>query len=159
MKYILQNDERSKLKKKSKNDKEELFYSLWKERDPTPNTERNELMEEYYERVSYVNEHFDGWQPGWETDRGMIYILFGPPDEIQRTNSSTTNSSFWNDGNNINGPSLIKVPDWVENPLGEYYLYFAHHSGKYIRMAYSMNKKKNSLLDVDFKVHEPGTLK
>ena len=40
-------------------------------------------------------------------------------------------------GNNINGPSLIEVPDWVENPLGKYYLYFAHHDGKHIRMAYS----------------------
>ncbi len=38
---------------------------------------------------------------------------------------------------NINGPSLIRVPDWIENPLGKYYLYFAHHSGRYIRMAYS----------------------
>ena len=107
MKYILQNDERSMLKKKSKNDKEELFYSLWKVRDPTPETDRNVLMEEYYERVSYVNEHFDGWQPGWETDQGMIYILFGPPDEIQRTNSTSSNSSFWNDGNSAT--SLYQV--------------------------------------------------
>ena len=37
------------------------------------------------------------------------------------------------DGNNINGASLIKVPDWIENPLGKYYLYFSHHNGKYIR--------------------------
>ncbi len=40
-------------------------------------------------------------------------------------------------GTNINGPSLIKVPDWLPSPLGAYYLYFAHHSGRYIRMAYS----------------------
>src|SRR5262245_712640 len=39
------------------------------------------------------------------------------------------------DGDNINGPSLIRVPDWVEAPLGRYYLYFAHHRGTYIRMA------------------------
>ena len=43
------------------------------------------------------------------------------------------------DGDNINGPSLIKVPNWVKNPLGKYYLYFSHHDGKYIRMAYSNN--------------------
>ena len=52
-------------------------------------------MEEYYGRVWYANEHFDAWQPGWETDRGMIYILFGPPDEIQRTNPSTSNASLF----------------------------------------------------------------
>jgi len=40
-------------------------------------------------------------------------------------------------GKNINGPSVIKVPNWVENPLGKYYMYFAHHHGKYIRMAYA----------------------
>ncbi len=40
-------------------------------------------------------------------------------------------------GTNINGPSLIRVPDWVVNPLGAYYLYFAHHQGKFIRMAYA----------------------
>lgn len=40
-------------------------------------------------------------------------------------------------GNNINGPSLIRVPDWIANPLGKYYLYFAHHGGKNIRLAYA----------------------
>ena len=39
-------------------------------------------------------------------------------------------------GANINGPSLIRVPHWIESPLGRYYLYFAHHGGHYIRMAY-----------------------
>ena len=41
------------------------------------------------------------------------------------------------DGQNINGPSLVRVPDWVEKPLGKYYLYFAHHDGRYIRLAYA----------------------
>jgi hypothetical protein len=40
-------------------------------------------------------------------------------------------------GENINGPSLLRVPEWVERPLGKYYLYFAHHQGAYIRMAYA----------------------
>ena len=40
-------------------------------------------------------------------------------------------------GDNINGPSLIKVPSWVDQPLGRYYLYFGHHDGRYIRLAYS----------------------
>ena len=41
------------------------------------------------------------------------------------------------DGANINGPSLIRVPAWADKPLGKYYLYFAHHGGKYIRLAYA----------------------
>jgi hypothetical protein len=55
-------------------------------------------------------------------------------------------------GENINGPSLVKVPDWVQNPLGKYYLYFAHHRGKYIRMAYSDSLKG------PWKIYNPGVL-
>ncbi|MGC2198527.1 MAG: hypothetical protein WA633_00030, partial [Stellaceae bacterium] len=40
-------------------------------------------------------------------------------------------------GRNIQGPSAIRVPDWVEHPLGDYYLYFADHKGRYIRLAYA----------------------
>jgi hypothetical protein len=58
-----------------------------------------------------------------------------------------------NDGANINGPSLIRVPDWITNRLGNYYLYFAHHSGKYIRLAYA------DKLTGPWKIHEPGTLR
>lgn len=56
-------------------------------------------------------------------------------------------------GDNINGPSLIRVPDWVTHPLGKYYLYFAHHQGKYIRLAYA------DQLDGPWKIYEPGALR
>ena len=55
-------------------------------------------------------------------------------------------------GTNINGPSLIRVPKWVQNPLGHYYLYFADHKGKYIRLAYA------DTLSGPWKVYKPGTL-
>ena len=55
-------------------------------------------------------------------------------------------------GNNINGPSLIRVPSWVKHRLGKYYLYFAHHRGKYIRMAYADNLKG------PWTIYGPGTL-
>jgi hypothetical protein len=57
-----------------------------------------------------------------------------------------------NVGENINGPSLIRVPDWIENPLGRYYLYFAHHCDDHIRMAYSDE------LEGPWKVYTPGIL-
>ena len=62
-------------------------------------------------------------------------------------------SMFSYNENNINGPSLIKVPDWIENPLGKYYLYFANHGGKYIRMAYS------DKVTGPYTIHENGTLR
>jgi hypothetical protein len=57
------------------------------------------------------------------------------------------------DGGNINGPSLIRVPDWLPKPLGKYFLYFADHRGRYIRLAYADRPEG------PYKVHEPGTLK
>jgi hypothetical protein len=55
-------------------------------------------------------------------------------------------------GENINGPSLIRVPDWVEKPLGRYYLYFAHHGGTHIRLAYADE------VTGPYTVHPPGVL-
>lgn len=57
-----------------------------------------------------------------------------------------------NEGENINGPSLIRVPPWLPNPLGKYYLYFAHHQGDYIRMAYA------DAIAGPWRVYGPGTL-
>ncbi len=55
-------------------------------------------------------------------------------------------------GENIQGPSLIRVPDWIEAPLGKYYLYFADHKGRYIRLAYA-----DALLG-PWTIHRPGSL-
>lgn len=55
-------------------------------------------------------------------------------------------------GANVNGPSLVRVPDWVAEPLGRYYLYFAHHNGSYIRLAYADD------LAGPWRIHTPGTL-
>jgi hypothetical protein len=55
-------------------------------------------------------------------------------------------------GDNINGPSLIRVPDWIDNPLGRYYLYFANHKGRYIRLAYA------DQLEGPWRTYKPGTL-
>ena len=84
MRYILNSEERKDIKKVSTKNREELFKKLWKRRDPTPDTAVNELMNEYYKRVAYSNMHFESFMDGWETDRGMIYIIFGPPDEIDK---------------------------------------------------------------------------
>ena len=96
MKYILTSDERKNAKGKKGKELEQVFLSYWQKRDPTPETSINELMEEYYIRVNYVNEYFNmSWKEGWETDFGMIYILFGPPDEIQRSNVNSNNTSMY----------------------------------------------------------------
>lgn len=68
------------------------------------------------------------------------------------TNPLVTPASAPTLGTNINGPSVISVPDWLPNPLGRYYMYFAHHAGSNIRLAYADN------LEGPWQIHDPGTL-
>ena len=62
----------------------ERFREFWKRRDPTPGSDRNERMEEYYYRVSYANRQYGSFTDGWRTDRGQIMVLFGEPDHVER---------------------------------------------------------------------------
>ena len=52
--------------------------------DPSPGTEENELMDEYYRRVDFSNANFGTMQQGWQSDRGMVYIILGAPNDIER---------------------------------------------------------------------------
>ena len=94
MKYILTSIERSEIKKSKKAEKEQLFKTFWDVRDPSHETLENELMDEYYKRVAYTVEHFSGFQDGWKTDMGMIYILFGFPDEVKRYSDYSNQKAF-----------------------------------------------------------------
>ena len=58
-----------------------VYRGFWRRRDPDPDTEENEFKEEYYERIAYANEHFASGIPGWKSDRGRIWIMYGKPDE------------------------------------------------------------------------------
>ncbi|MDZ7797839.1 MAG: GWxTD domain-containing protein [Candidatus Marinimicrobia bacterium] len=66
-----------------RDEKRTFFTETWKELDPTPNTERNELMNEYYYRVQRANQRFSGQREGWRSDRGMIFIIYGEPDAVE----------------------------------------------------------------------------
>jgi GWxTD domain-containing protein len=61
-----------------------LIEAFWQERDPTPETEINEVREEFYRRTEIANERYGGYRSGWSTSRGRIFILYGEPDEIER---------------------------------------------------------------------------
>jgi GWxTD domain-containing protein len=64
-------------------EREHFIVQFWLRRDPTPDTVENEAKEEHYRRIAYANDHFASGIPGWKTDRGRIYILYGPADEIE----------------------------------------------------------------------------
>lgn len=80
--YIITDAERSAFKNLQSNPELEHFIEqFWQRRDPTPGTVENEFKEEHYRRIAYANDQFPGPIPGWKTDRGRIYITYGPPDE------------------------------------------------------------------------------
>lgn len=74
------------------------FIEFWKKLDPTPTTEFNEAFEEYYERIYYANTHFKSYIEGWQTDRGMVYVVLGPPATIQTQTDFNANRNYeiWN---------------------------------------------------------------
>ena len=80
--YIITDDEKKAWKKlQTDEEREQFIEGFWRRRDPDPDTEVNEYLEEHYERVAYANQHFASGIPGWKTDRGRIYIMYGPPNE------------------------------------------------------------------------------
>jgi len=82
--YIITDEERNAFNGLSTDEERQQFIeSFWFRRDPTPDTEENEYREEHYRRIAYANERFASGIPGWRTDRGRIYIVLGPPDELE----------------------------------------------------------------------------
>src|SRR5438105_3693903 len=91
VRWIITDEERAAFKQLSNDEERDQFIeAFWQRRDPTPDTVENEFKEEHYRRIAYANEHFPAGIPGWKTDRGHMYIAFGPPDEIDSHPSGGT---------------------------------------------------------------------
>lgn len=83
--WIITDEERSVfLKLTTEEERNQFIEQFWRRRDPDPRTAANEFKEEHYRRLAYVNEQFTSGAPGWKTDRGRIYIIHGPPDQIEK---------------------------------------------------------------------------
>ena len=81
--YIISDDERKAFLSLSNDEEREAFIeNFWQRRNPNPDSPENEFREEHYRRIQYANDHFAAGKPGWKTDRGHIYIAFGPADSI-----------------------------------------------------------------------------
>src|SRR5262249_41496504 len=82
--YIITKEEREAFLRLGTNEERDQFIeTLFDLRNPDPESNENRFKEEHYRRIAYANEHFASGVPGWRTDRGHIYILRGPPDEIE----------------------------------------------------------------------------
>jgi GWxTD domain-containing protein len=81
--YIISPEERSAFLHLATNEEREQFIEqFWQRRNPDPDSADNSFKEEHYRRIAYANEHYSSGIPGWKADRGRIYIMWGPPDEI-----------------------------------------------------------------------------
>lgn len=95
LRYIAKDDEIKKMENApTKEEKKELFYIYWKDKDPSPNTSFNEAMSEYFQRIKYANEQFKSYTDGWLTDMGMVYIVLGPPMQVENQSSFGNNIQY-----------------------------------------------------------------
>jgi GWxTD domain-containing protein len=91
VRWIITDDERKAFMQLSNDEERDKFIeAFWDRRNPNPDSEDNEFKDEHYRRIEYANEHFAAGIPGWKTDRGRIYIVYGPPDEIDSHPSGGT---------------------------------------------------------------------
>src|SRR5437868_8759018 len=82
--YIISPDERNAFLQLDTNEEREQFIEqFWLRRSSNPDLPENDFKEEHYRRIAYANEHFASGIPGWKTDRGRMYIMWGPADEIE----------------------------------------------------------------------------
>ncbi len=83
--YIARGTEMQEFRRASSDsERRDLLEDFWEKRDPTPSTIRNEAMEEHYYRIDYSNQNFGQQIPGWQSDRGHVFVLHGHPDEVRR---------------------------------------------------------------------------
>jgi GWxTD domain-containing protein len=81
--YIITDDERRAFMSLSNDEEREAFIeNFWQRRNPNPDSLENEFREEHYRRIQYANDHYAAGKPGWKTDRGRIYIMWGAADSI-----------------------------------------------------------------------------
>ena len=91
VRWIISDEERAAFKQLSNDEERDQFIeAFWQRRDPTPDTVENEFKEEHYRRIAYANEHYAAGIPGWKSDRGRMYIMYGPADEIESHPSGGT---------------------------------------------------------------------
>lgn len=91
LRYIAKTSTLRRIQNATPAEQEEMFKEFWKQRDPSPETEENELLQEYYYRIDRANQLFGSFREGWETDRGEVFIRFDLPTRLNVTPTSLIN--------------------------------------------------------------------
>jgi GWxTD domain-containing protein len=96
VRWIISDDERNAFEKLTdQSERDRFIEQFWLRRDPTPGTAKNQFKEEHYRRIAYSNVHFASQVKGSLTDRGRIYILYGPPDAVQSHKTNGVSEEIW----------------------------------------------------------------
>jgi len=114
--YIITPAERKAFSQLQTNgEREQFIEEFWARRNPNPGTEDNSFKDDFYQRVAYANEHFASGIPGWRTDRGRIYIMWGPPASIE---AHPTGGTYERPGSEGGGQTeTYPFEDWTYNYL------------------------------------------
>ena len=88
--WIITDEERAAFKLLQNDEERDTFIeAFWARRNPTPDSFDNAYKDEHYRRIVYANDHYGTGIPGWKSDRGRLYIMYGPPDEIESYSTRT----------------------------------------------------------------------
>jgi GWxTD domain-containing protein len=114
--YIIQDEERQTfLRLQTNEEREQFIEQFWQRRNPDPDSVENPVKEEHYRRIAYTNEHYASGIPGWKTDRGRIYIIWGPPDSLDtHTQGEQYNRPYTEGGGDT---TTYAYEDWHYNYL------------------------------------------
>lgn len=128
---------------KNPDGKRQYLFEFWQRQDPTPGTPVNEFRIEYQRRLQYTNDNFRSYtRPGWKTDRGRIYVLYGPPNDVERfpNNPLSYNYEIWH-YDNIEGGVIFIFADLQE--FGEYVQLHSTKRGEPINQDWEKRIQKN----------------
>ncbi|MBI3654543.1 MAG: GWxTD domain-containing protein [Acidobacteria bacterium] len=143
--YIITDEERKAFKAlKTDEERDQFIEQFWLRRDPDPDTPENEYKEQYFERIQYANEKFASGIPGWKTDRGRIYVMYGKADEIEShpSGGSYDRPSYEGGGSTSTYPFEIWWYRYIEGIGSDVEIEFVDPSGSgEYRIARSPNEK------------------
>jgi GWxTD domain-containing protein len=148
--YIITPKERDVFFQLDSDRNREIFIeAFWKQRDPVPETPRNEFREEHYRRLQYANQTFGRGTPlpGWKTDRGKVYIILGPPKNIEQfdsiNNVNPVEIWFYQQGEASRLPPAFNVIFFKRYGIGDYVLYSPAGDGPRSLMATAMGDSRD----------------
>ena len=154
--YIITPAEKEVFLKLESNKERDLFIDeFWRQRDPTPGTPRNELKEEHYNRIQFVNERFGKLSPlkGWQTDRGKTYIILGSPNHVEKFHTIDTYPIelwYYHGDPKLGQPPVFRLLFLRRGGAGEYELYSTMSDGPKDLVHFVLNDPdQNTMLTQD----------